>query len=124
MPSQQALPINERDTVRDVAARGEAITITVRDVVRHRDHDLPGGEHMLRVPYDLFHPIGPVRFERGFITYLQDGELRNGQVAEAELSDAHPGERVLLRLPDERGIIDANEWWLCEIEAVDGVDED
>jgi hypothetical protein len=99
--------------------------VTVRDVVRRRRHDLSGGERMLRVPYDLLSPVGPVRCEGDLITYLQFGELRNGQVSEGELRDAHAGERVLLRLPEESGAVpEADEWWLCEVEAVDGVEED
>jgi hypothetical protein len=121
MPTHTPPSIHERVTVRDVAP-----LVTVRDVVRHRRYDLSGGERMLRVPYDLLSPVGPVRCEGGLITYLQFGELRNGQVSEGELRDASAGERVLLRLPADDGgaAPDADEWWLCEVEAIDGVEED
>ena len=107
------------DTVRELR-----LVVTVRDVVRHRRYDLPTNERMLRVPYDLLSPIGPVRYEGDLITYLQDGELRNGAVAEGTLVDAQPGEFVLLRLPEDTRPAPAHEWWLCEVEANDGLEED
>jgi hypothetical protein len=119
MPTQTPQSASERDTLRELPH-----VVTVRDVVRHRRYDLSGGERMLRVPYDLLNPVGPVRYEGELITYLQDGELRNGDAAEHALADAHPGERVLLRLPEGARPPNASEWWLCEVEAIDGVEED
>jgi hypothetical protein len=69
---------------------------------------------MLRVPYDLFKPDGPVTLRDGLITYLEGGESKTGSTAESSLADAHPGERVLLRLQD--GVSQSDEWWLCQIE--------
>ena len=70
---------------------------------------------MLRVPYDLFRPEGPARYEGEMIEYLQAGEVRLGRTAPAPVANAHPGERVLLRLPPTEH---DNEWWLCEVEEV------
>jgi hypothetical protein len=88
--------------------------ISVRDVARHIHHEMAPGERMLRVPYDLFNPVGPVTLRDGLITYLQAGESHTGSTAEATLADGHPGERVLLRFQD--GTSESDEWWLCQIE--------
>jgi hypothetical protein len=109
---------SEPDTQRMVRPRAD--WVTVRDVVRHGRYRLTGAERMLRVPYDLYSPIGPVQYEDGMITYLQGSSLQNGSAVEHQLGEAHQGERVLLRLPDSAG----NEWWLCEVEQVDDEDED
>ena len=106
-------------TKADVLTRTSSIL--VRDVVRHGRYRLAGDERMLRVPYDLLSPVGPVQLRDELITYLQDGELRNGRTAEAQLRDARPGERVLIRLPPTSR---EDEWWLCEVEEVDGVNAD
>lgn len=105
----------------DRGVHARPANVLVRDVVRHARYQLSGIERMLRVPYDLLNPVGPVQLHDGLITYLQGGELRNGRVAEAELADARPGERVLLRLPPTQN---EEEWWLCEVEEVDGVAAD
>lgn len=91
-----------------------AIPILVRDIVRHRLHELSPVERMLRVPYDLFNPAGPVLLHDGLITYVQGGQPRTGRTAESKLADSHPGERVLVRFADEEARGD--EWWLCEIQ--------
>ena len=96
-------------------------TITIRDVVRHGSYQLSGTEPMLRVPYDLFNPVGPVQVRGDLIHYLQSGEVRTGRTAPGVLGDARPGERVLVQLPQSKS---QNEWWLCEIVAVDGVEAD
>jgi hypothetical protein len=100
----------ERDTIPEIGP----LPILVRDVVRRRLHEILPSERMLRVPYDLFNPMGSVIVRDGMITYLQGVELRTGRTAEAALDDSHPGERVLLRLQD--GVSDSDEWWLCEIQ--------
>jgi len=88
--------------------------IHVRDVARHIHHELPPDARMLRVPYDLFNPVGPVKLRDGLITYVEGGQSKTGRTAESTLADAHPGERVLLRFQD--GATESDEWWLCQIE--------
>jgi hypothetical protein len=92
--------------------------ISVRDVVRRGVYELGPDEPMLRGPYELFNPVGSVVRRGTLIDWLQDGVIRSARVAPAMLGDAHPGERVLLHLPPHSS---ENEWWLCEIDAVDGV---
>jgi hypothetical protein len=112
------VPMSERDTLRQLHEPAE--WITVRDVVRRGRYRLSGTVRMLRVPYDLFSPEGPIAYDGGLITYIQSGELRTASAANHALGDAHPGERVLVRLPEA----EANEWWLCEVEQLDDVDDD
>jgi hypothetical protein len=78
------------------------------------------------VPYDLFHPEGPARLRGALVQWIEGGVVRTGRVAAAQLGDTHPGERVLIRhaagrhqLPLEDPSDD--EWWLCEVQAIDGV---
>ena len=92
-----------------------AIWVIVRDVVRKSRHVVPGTRAMLRVPYDLLRPQGPVLYRDEMITYSKGGETCLGRTAPAPLADARPGERVLLRLPPAQ---DEREWWLCEVEEV------
>ena len=69
--------------------------------MRLKHHELAPTERMLRVPYDLFHPVGSVRLgDDGLITYLQAGVVHTGRTAESRLADSHRGERVLVRLQD------------------------
>jgi hypothetical protein len=96
-------------------------TIKVKDVVRHATYELGPDETMLRVPYDLFDPPGPIQYNDDLITYVQSGEVRTGRAAAAQLGDARPGERVLLRIPPCET---PREWWLCEVLEVDGVAAD
>jgi len=91
-------------------------TVSVRDVVRDTHHELPASARMLRVPYDLFDPAGPVKLRDGLITYLEGGQSKTGSTAESTLADAHPGERVLLRFQD--GTSESDEWWLCQVESL------
>lgn len=98
-----------------VSPRIPAILVVVRDLVRNARHELPGNKPMLRVPYDLFQAEGPAEYGEEMIKYQQGGEVRLGRTAPAPLADAHPGERVLLRLPPSE---DDNQWWLCEVEEV------
>jgi hypothetical protein len=102
----------ERDTSPEIRAR--AAFMLVRDVVRGQLHRLSPHERTLRVPYDLFLPEGPVVLRDGKISYMQGGQPVTGSVAECELVDTHPGERVILRLQDATS--DADEWWLCQVE--------
>jgi hypothetical protein len=102
----------ERDTLPEIKLQSGAVL--VRDVVRQRLHELPPSERMLRVPYDLFNPVGPVRLEDGLILYMQGGQIHTGRFAESTLGDAHPAERVLLRLQDEAA--EGHQWWLCEVQ--------
>jgi hypothetical protein len=98
-----------------------ARTIKIMDIVRRTTLELGPGETMLRVPYDLFNPPGPVQVKDDLISYVQSGEVRTGRAVQAKLGDARPGERVLLRLePCET----PHEWWLCEIVEVEGVAAD
>ncbi len=91
--------------------------VHVRDVVRNATHRLPRECAMLRVPYELFRPSGVVRVHDGVATYTSRGEVATGRVAPGALSDAQPGERVLVQLPPSI----EGEWWLCEIEEANGV---
>jgi hypothetical protein len=92
--------------------------IRLRDVVRGEVHELGPETPILRGPYELFQPVGSVRRRDGLVEWTEAGATRSARVAPAELGDAHPGERVLLRLPP--GQPQGDEWWLCEVEAVDG----
>jgi hypothetical protein len=95
-----------------------ALVVRVRDVVRQGVYELGPDEPILRGPYDLFSPVGPVRRRGVLIDWLEAGVIRSSRAASAALGDTHPGERVLLRLlPREN----EDDWWLCEVEAVDGV---
>jgi hypothetical protein len=92
--------------------------IGVRDVVRGGSYELGPDEPMLRGPYELFNPVGAVIRRGALIDWLQAGVIHSARVAPAVLGDAHPGERVLLHL---RPNSSESEWWLCEVETVDGV---
>jgi hypothetical protein len=52
------------------------------------------------------------------VDWLQGGVIRSARVTPAVLGDCHPGERVLLHLLPHAS---EDEWWLCEVDAVDGV---
>jgi hypothetical protein len=96
--------------------------IRLRDVVRHGVYQLGPDVPILRGPYELFDPVGPVRRRGALIDYLQGGVVRSARVAPASLGDTHPGERVLVRLSEMTEAED--EWWLCEVMAVNGVQAD
>jgi hypothetical protein len=92
--------------------------IRVRDVARHEVYDCTPDEAVLRGPYELFQPKGPVRLRPDGLVEWEEGlGTRSARVAGAVLGDTHPGERVLIRLPPRV----SEEWWLCEIQAIDGV---
>jgi len=90
--------------VRDVARGGEA-------------HELGPEEPALRVPYDMFWPKGPAARNGDAIDWVEGNTPRMGRFAETRLGECHPGERVLVRIPPP---VDEGDWWLCEVEAVDG----
>ncbi|HXN33581.1 MAG TPA: hypothetical protein VN894_17045 [Polyangiaceae bacterium] len=92
--------------------------IRVRDVAREGVYELGPEKPILRGPYELFHPIGPARLRGALVDWVQARVIRSARVAPAALGDAHPGERVLLQLPSPGPTDD--EWWLCEVEALDG----
>jgi|SRR5579884_537065 len=92
--------------------------IRVRDVARGGVYDFGPDEPMLRVPYDLFLPDGAVRRRGDVVDWAHADVPRSGRVVPGVLGEAHPGERVLLRPPPSGS---DDEWWLCEVEAVDGV---
>jgi len=84
-----------------------------------------GSERALRVPYDLFHPQGPVEVRGMLASYIEGDEVLIGRTAQCRLEDTVPGERVLVRLDATASPLDDDgEWWLCEIEAKDGVEGD
>jgi hypothetical protein len=92
--------------------------IRVRDVVRGGVYEFGPDEPVLRGPYELLNPIGPIRQRGSLVDYLQGNVIRSGRAAPTTLGDCHPGERVLLRLAP---LTAEDEWWLCEVEAVDGI---
>ncbi len=92
--------------------------IRVRDVARRGIYDLGPDEPMLRGPYELFDPVGPVRRRGVLVDWLQAGVIRSARVVASTLGTANPGERVLVHLPPHAS---EDEWWLCEVEAVDGL---
>jgi len=91
--------------------------IRVRDVARAGVYELGPNEPILRGTYELFQPIGPARRRGSLVDWVQARVLRSCRVVPGALGDAHPGERVLVRLPPTEP---KYEWWLCEVEAVDG----
>jgi hypothetical protein len=93
-------------------------TIRVRDVVRAELYELGADECALRVPYDMFKPTGAVHRYGNRIEWEQDDENQSTRFAETALGDCTAGERVLLRLSSADP---SDEWWLCEVEAVNGV---
>jgi hypothetical protein len=95
-----------------------ARVIRIRDVVRGGVYELGPHEPILRGPYELFNPVGPALRRGALIDWLQDGVIRSARVAPAVLGDVQPGERVLLHLAPYAS---EDEWWLCDVDAVDGV---
>ena len=97
---------------------GPRRVIRVRDLVRHGVHDLGPDVLVLRGPYELFNPVGPARLHGDLVEWLQGIAMHTARVTRARLGDAHPGERVLVRIPP---LDSPDEWWLCDVEAVDGI---
>ena len=92
--------------------------IRVRDVARNATYERGPQEPVLRVPYELFQPVGSVHKRGNLVDWLEGEVIRSGRTVPATLSETHPGERVLLRIDEEDA---ADEWWLCEIVAIDGL---
>jgi hypothetical protein len=99
--------------------------IRLRNVVREEVFERRSDEPILRVPYDLFQPDGAARMNGELAQWLEGGVVRTGRVAPGKLGDTAPGERVLLRV-DPGALLDSptgvpeDDWWLCEVEAVNG----
>ena len=93
----------------------------MRDVARNATYERGPAEPVLRVPYEIFQPVGAVRRRGNLVDWLEGEVIRSGRAVPAELRDAQPGERLLLRLADGDEPVADDEWWLCEIVAVDGV---
>jgi hypothetical protein len=91
------------------------VVIRLRDVARNATYERGPDEPILRVPYELFQPIGAVRRRGSLVDWLEGAVIRSGRAVAGVLRDTDPGERVLLRLDE-----DAEEWWLCEVESVIG----
>jgi hypothetical protein len=92
--------------------------VQLRDVVRGSSYELGGRQRALRVSYDMFHPKGAVHIHEGHVEWAEGADARRARFTEVPLGACQPGERVLLRLaPSTR----ENEWWLCDVLAVDGV---
>jgi hypothetical protein len=95
-----------------------AVLIQIRDVVRGDVYELGPDEPVLRGSYDLFRPVGPVRMrDDGLAEWREGTTLRTSRVSPTTLGDLHPGERVLVQLGGETD----EAWWVCDVEAVDGV---
>jgi hypothetical protein len=94
-----------------------AHVIRIRDVVREGVYNFGPEVRVLRVPYEMFDPVGAVRQRGNLVDWLEGDVIRSARFAETDLGDCRPGERVLVRLPPEA----VDEWWLCEVETVDGV---
>jgi hypothetical protein len=86
--------------------------ISLRDVARDATYERGPDEPILLVPYELFQPVGAVRRRGSLVDWLEGAVIRSGRVVPGLLRDTSPGQRVLLRLD-----ADADEWWLCEIQA-------
>ncbi len=91
--------------------------IRVRDVARKIRHEVTPDEPILRVPYDLFQPTGAVHRRGELVEWLQGDVVHSGRGVPGLLATVETGERVLLRIDPA----DSDEWWLCEVESVDGV---
>lgn len=97
--------------------------IRVRDVARGGVYDLTPDEPILRGPYELFHPDGPVLRRGPLVEYEQSGEVRRARVSPSTAGDVHPGERVLSKVGPRVSADDSeDEWWLCDVVSVDGIE--
>jgi hypothetical protein len=92
--------------------------IRIVDVVRNGVYDLGPEAKVLRVAYDMFHPTGLVRQNGDTVEWLEGQTIRSSRFVESTLGQCRPGERVLARLPPYAS---GDEWWLCDVESVDGV---
>jgi hypothetical protein len=101
--------------------RSMSRVIRIRDIARGQVYERGPDEPALRGPYELFQPTGAVHRRGSLVDYLQGNVIRSGRVVSTVLGMTHPGERVLLKLPPTRA---EDEWWLCDVEAVDGIEAD
>ena len=92
--------------------------IRVQDVARRGVYEFGPEEPVMRGPYDLFHPAGAVHRRGPLVEWREGDQPRTARVVGSTLGTTHPGERVLVRLPPRA---DDDEWWLCEVQSVDGV---
>jgi hypothetical protein len=88
--------------------------IRVRDVVRGDVYEFGAEEPVLRPGDDLLRPVGPVELRDNVVEWFEGEALRTSRVAPALLGDAEIGERVLIRDSSDE------QWWLCDVEAIDG----
>ena len=95
-------------------------TVRIRDVITNRHYDLAASASMLRVPYDLWRARGPAVLQDGMVEIDVPNGHETARTKAGQLSECHPGERVLVQHPDTDP--DPRLWWLCEIETVDGND--
>ena len=90
--------------------------IRVRDVARGETYELGPDEPVLRGSYDLFHPDGPVSVrDDGLVEWTTGPDVRISRTVSTTLGLVRVGERVLVRG------LESDEWWLCDVLAVDGV---
>jgi hypothetical protein len=89
-------------------------------VLTNRRYDLSPADPMLRVPYDLWRANGPAVFENGLVEVPLANGREIARTRPGRLGEAHPGERVLVQHPDTEP--DPRQWWLSEVEAVEGHD--
>jgi hypothetical protein len=108
-----------------------AEVIRIRDIARAGTYELGPHEPILLVPHDVgvFTPNGAVHAVRehpDLVEWAEEGNWqetwRQARVSPAELGETQPGQRVLVHLPasDEDTEASENDWWLCDVEAVDG----
>jgi hypothetical protein len=98
--------------------REQPRVIRIRDIARHGVHELGPNVAVLRGPYNLFNPVGPARVHGNMVDWLHGTTLDTARVVPGRLGDVHPGERVLVQIPP---LDSPDEWWLCDVEAVNGV---
>lgn len=95
--------------------------IRIRDVVRGDVYELGPEEPAMRGSYDLFRPVGPVRVrDDGLAEWHEGATIRTSRISPTTLGDLHAGERVLVRLGSETD----EPWWVCDVEAIDGISGD
>ena len=94
--------------------------VRVRDVARGQVYDCNPDEPILRGPYDLFRPDGPVQImQDGLVKWWHAGAEQRARVVPGTLRDALAGQRVLMKLP---ATLEAEVWWVCEVEAAVGAE--
>jgi hypothetical protein len=83
---------------------------------------MPDETPVLRVPYELFVCQGPCIYEAGLVSYHYKTGVHTARVRHDVLNHCRVGDRVLVQYgrPEHH----PNEWWLFEVEQVDGDDAD